>query len=583
MKMKRLLFLLFALATAAAQGQCPDCTPDETCVSEDLFPAICPEILPDATAGAYYETVVTFFLPSTIVDPESGIEASLLEVVINSVSGIPFGLDYEANSPNNTYYPSNGDNYGCTTICGTPLISGEYEVSIGVTVLVSALGFEQTINESFVLPLTVIAGEGGNTSFAYDNLFGCGVVETNFEALIDGAPGITSYTWDFGNGNSSDVMVPPTQTYADPGEYTVSLETVIQNFVLQSVSVNSLASGWAGDVEELTELFFSPDPYFVITDSDGGTVYTSDAITDVESGNWNNIGLLLDNPPYSISIYDQDNGGLFGSADDFLGSTSFGMAEGTLAFNAGGSQGNITQTLEISNVFNNEETVIVFPIPFAEFTFLEDENALDYDDPTLDVFLWTFNGDTVQNGAQDSLLLLGPGVYQCSVTSTFGCEATSSEYVVCPEISLVFNALNETLEVGAGFDSYTWFFNDQEIENATSNIIDATELGNYSVTITTSYGCEVSSEVFQVAVGVQETSKLQLLAWPNPSTGWLSFDLPAGEWLINLTDATGKQVLQQSFSGGISRLDLSNLPNGVYLLSSDNQFTTAETRVVLMR
>jgi len=186
-------------------------------------------------------------------------------------------------------------------------------------------------------------------------------------------------------------------------------------------------------------------------------------------------------------------------------------------------------------------------------------------------------------GRKIHFLLLGPGVYQCSVTSTFGCEATSSEYVVCPEISLVFNALNETLEVGAGFDSYTWFFNDQEIENATSNIIDATELGNYSVTITTSYGCEVSSEVFQVAVGVQETSKLQLLAWPNPSTGWLSFDLPAGEWLINLTDATGKQVLQQSFSGGISRLDLSNLPNGVYLLSSDNQFTTAETRVVLMR
>ncbi|MFT5922415.1 MAG: hypothetical protein ACI8TS_001752, partial [Flavobacteriales bacterium] len=138
MKMKRLLFLLFVLAGFAAKSQCPDCTPNETCVSEDLFPTICPEILPDATAGAYYETVVTFFLPSTIVDPESGIEASLLEVVINSVSGIPFGLDYEANSPNNTYYPSEGDNYGCTTICGTPLISGEYEVSIGVTVLVSA-------------------------------------------------------------------------------------------------------------------------------------------------------------------------------------------------------------------------------------------------------------------------------------------------------------------------------------------------------------------------------------------------------------------------------------------------------------
>lgn len=583
MKMKRLLFLLFALAGVTAQGQCPDCTPDETCVSEDLFPAICPEILPDATAGAYYETVMTFFLPSTIVDPESGIEASLLEVVINSVSGIPFGLDYEANSPNNTYYPSEGDNYGCTTICGTPLVSGAYDVSIGVTVLVSALGFEQTITESFVLPLTVIAGEGGNTSFIYDTLFGCGEVETNFEALIDGAPGVTSYNWDFGNGNSADAMNPPTQTYSDPGEYTVSLETVIQNFVLQTVYINSLASGWAGDVEELTDLLFSPDPYFVITDGDGANVYTSDALTDVESGTWNNIGLLLDNPPYSISIYDEDNGGLFGSADDFLGSTPFEMAEGSLSFSAGGSTGNITETLEVSNVFNNEETVIVFPIPSAEFIYLMDENVLDYDDPTLDIFLWTLNGDTIQNGAQDSLAITGPGVYQCTVTNAFGCEATSSEYILCPEINLAYNAENETLQVDAGFDSYTWYFNDQEIENATSNIIDAAELGDYTVTITTSYGCEVSSDVFQVAVGIEESSKLSVKAWPNPSAGWVNLELPQGEWLINLTDITGKLVFQQQVSGGISLLNLCHLPNGVYMLASEYQLTKIETRIVLMR
>jgi hypothetical protein len=93
----------------------------------------------------------------------------------------------------------------------------------------------------------------------------------------------------------------------------------------------------------------------------------------------------------------------------------------------------------------------------------------------------------------------------------------------------------------------------------------------------------VSSEVFQVTVGIEETSKLKLLAWPNPTTGSVSFDLPAGDWLINLTDATGKQVLQQSFYGGFSRLDLSHLPNGVYVLSSNNQLTKAETRIVLIR
>jgi hypothetical protein len=42
-------------------------------------------------------------------------------------------------------------------------------------------------------------------------------------------------------------------------------------------------------------------------------------------------------------------------------------------------------------------------------------------------------------------------------------------------------------------------------------------------------------------------------------------------------------VLQQSFYGGFSRLDLSHLPNGVYVLSSNNQLTKAETRIVLIR
>lgn len=583
MKMKRLLFLFFTLVSLCATSQCPDCMPDETCVSESAFPTICPEILPDATAGAYYETVMTFYLPGSIVDPDSGIEASLLEVVINSVTGIPFGVAYEANSPDNTYFPSQGQNYGCATICGTPLISGEYDVTIGVTVVVSALGFEQTVNESFSLPLTVLAGEGGNTSFAYDNLFGCGGVEATFEALIDGSPGITSYTWDFGNGNTGDSMNPPVQSYDEEGEYTVTLETTIENYILQSVSISSLASGWAGDVEELTELLFSPDPYFVIADGNGNTVYTSSVITDVESGNWPNVSLLLDNPPYTISVYDQDNGGLFGSADDFLGSTTFDLVDGVAAFNAGGSMGSLSQTLEVSNVFNNEEIVTVFPIPSAEFTYLEVENVLDYDDATLDLFVWTLNGDTIQNGAQDSLELVSPGVYQCAVTSVFGCEAISEEFVLCPEISLTYNAVNETLQVAGGYESYTWFFNGEEIDGATGNLVDASELGAYSVTITTTYGCEVSSEEFTVTVGIEETAGLTLNAWPNPCAGWLNLELPTGVWLMNVTDASGKQVLQEQLMGGISRLDLNLLPNGIYVLSAENQTSRVESRIVLAR
>lgn len=581
--MKQLLLAILVLLPLLFSAQCPDCTPDETCVSEEPFPTICPLILPDATAGSYYETNMTFYLPGTIVDPDSQLEATLLEVVITSVVGVPFGLEYEANSENNTYYPSEGDNYGCATICGTPLIAGTYEITISVTVLVSALGFEQVVNESFSLPLNVLPGEGGNVSFTYDNLFGCGEVSSNFEALIDGSPSITSYNWDFGNGNIGNVANPPTQTYTEEGEYTVTLETVIEDYVLQGVSISSLASGWAGDVEELTEALFNPDPYFIIIDGDGSTVYTSEAITDSETGSWNSIGLALTNPPYSIEVYDQDNGGLFGSSDDFLGSSAVDLIDGSFNFSDGDTGGTITENLEITTVLNNEETVTVFPIPSPSFTYLEEVGVLDYDDPLLSSFLWTLNNDTIQQGAQDSLELIGPGLYQCVVTNIYGCEATSDPFILCPELTLLYNPVNETLTTESGFDSYTWYFNGLEIEGEEGATIAATELGNYAVTITTSYGCTVESDVFILAVGVEETPENELNFWPNPATNFINLDLPQGTWKLTVFDQSGRIVQQLTCSGGLQTVSTQNLAPGIYAFYADNQHARLHNTLVIAR
>ena len=129
--MKHLYTLILILLVSIVQAQCPDCSPDESCVSTDLFPTICPLILPDATSGSYYETVLTFYLPSVIVDPDSQLELSLDQVTITSVNGLPFGTDYEANSPDNIYYPSAGQSYGCATVCGTPLVAGLSIVDAG--------------------------------------------------------------------------------------------------------------------------------------------------------------------------------------------------------------------------------------------------------------------------------------------------------------------------------------------------------------------------------------------------------------------------------------------------------------------
>ena len=156
--MKKVLpLLVFLCCNFLATAQCTDCSPDETCINDVNFPEVCPEVMPSATSGEPYDEQMTFFLPPQVTDPESGLTVDLIEVVITSVDGMPFGLDYVMNYPNNTYYPNDGDTWGCATICGTPLIAGEYEVSINAHVTTLAFGFEVEVDQPFVSVFTVFA------------------------------------------------------------------------------------------------------------------------------------------------------------------------------------------------------------------------------------------------------------------------------------------------------------------------------------------------------------------------------------------------------------------------------------------
>lgn len=577
---------LLLLCSYSSISQCVECEPDLTCTSADNFPTICPEVLPDATAGAYYETVVTFFMPGTVVDPGTGIEATLLEIVVGSVNGLPFGLEWTTNSENNTYFPSQGENHGCATLCGTPLLAGDYEVVITVNVAVSAFGVNQNLVESFALPLTVLPGEGGNASFSYDNLVGCGTVSSNFEALIDGSPGITSYDWDFGDGASDDTANPPTQSYTEPGDYTVTLTTTIENYVLSSVSVSDVGDGWCGDIEEPfcncgTPLIGTcPDIYFVITDGNGVAAYSSSTIDGSTSGSWNNINLLLNNPPYTITVWDEDSI----SNPDNLGTADLSLSTGNQGFSNSGTSGTVNISLEVSNVFTDEEVVSVFPIPNPEPLYDEELQILYYTDESLENFLWTLDGLVIQDGPEDTLFLSAPGVYQCTIFNTFGCEATSEPFVLCPQIELIYDADNQTLSVPEGFESYAWMYNGLPLPDG-GNSIDASNLGNYSVTITTDYGCEVSSEVFSVTVGVEAIVDSAIQLWPNPARDYLSYTLPEGRWNLSIYTINGQLVQHQEgvLGGLVQRASVAHLQVGTYFIVIENQLERHQVRVMVLR
>lgn len=548
-----------------AHGQCETCTPDPECVSEVAFPTICPLILPDATAGVAYETILTFFLPATIVDPDSEIEASLDEVIITNVSGLPFGVDYSINSEDNTYHPGEGEEQGCATLCGIPILVGDYQVTITVHVTVTAFGFEQELDQSFQLPLTVLPGEGGNTTFTVDNLAACGTLTVNCEATLNGSPGVTNYNWDFGNGTGSELSNPPAQTYTNPGIYTISLLTEIQDYTLQSVSAFSLADGWGGDIEDGFGLL-DPDPYFVITDGGGVNVYTAPYITDVNSGTWDNIGLILDNPPYSITFWDSDD---LITDDDYLGTTTFDLATGTALLSAEGTSGALDITLETSALFEETEEVTVFELPVPVLDFNAETAVLAVMDPPLETYTWTNQGDTLFGEIGASIVLEMAGMYQCDVSNEFACPASTEAYIYCPEIELTYDENTQLLSISGGYESYIWSFNGLPIDGASGDSYLADMPGNYAVNAVTDFGCDVGSNVYTVNVGVQELHFAQFEVFPNPVSKQLNIRGPFdGQTQVLIIAMDGKVVLDQTSASNtsIDQIDLHGLEAGTYFL-----------------
>lgn len=344
--------LLGAGSSFGASAQCSSCTPDLSCVAVD-FPVLCPEQLPNGTQGEAYEATATFNLPPSVVDPGSGIEATLLTVTISSVTGLPFGLEFTPNNPGGVYQPGNGEYYGCAVVCGTPLVSGSFFVDINVTVLVSAFGFEQTVNESFSLPLNIDPGAGGGdaTSFSLSSTQGCSPLTVEGTNLITDAG--ATYSWDFGNGQTSSAF-NPVFTYDSTGTYTVSVVTEITELSLTQVNITSLGSGWGGDIEDF---FGQPDPYFVLSGPQGG-IYTSGYVDGNQTPTFGGFNIPLDaGTTYNIAFYDSD--GVI-TADDFLGSSDFTPTSGGDITVSNSTTAILTITESVVASFNESTQVVVF-------------------------------------------------------------------------------------------------------------------------------------------------------------------------------------------------------------------------------
>lgn len=575
--MRKLLFLFAFLSFGQnVFSQCPTCDPDLSCISADGQPTVCPLELPPATAGVYYEQVLTFYLPTSFVEPSLDVTVTLTQITISSVTGLPYGITYTTNDPDGIYYPSQGENYGCATICGTPLLPGTYNVLINVAIIADVFGFEVTDNQSFTYTIIVEPGEGGNASFTFDNQAGCGEVGVQFNAILEGSESqITTYSWDFGNGETSDEQ-SPFYTYNEPGQFTASLTTTIEDVILNTVVLLNINDNGEGDVDEF---FSSPaDPYFILTDGSGSVVYTSAVVDNTTTTTWSDLNIVLTNPPYTLAFWDDDSV----SSDDLLSSFTLPTTEGETAFNSGdGTVGSFVIGLVASTNVTESSDIVVFPTPIVELSL--DGNTISVMAEGTNNYQWFFEGNLIDGATSSTYLPTQGGNYTCFVTNEFGCSSMSDEILYCAPFSLIFDPVANEIYVENIYTSYTWYYNGLPLSGEDSYVVVAPNPGNYMLVVTTDYGCEIESSVTTVVNSVEDIeSALNVVVYPIPTSQVLNFKSAATVDRIIIFDIAGKVVFQDmNVNTKLKTIDISSLQEGTYILSLSTKSGTVNKRFVI--
>ncbi len=171
--------------------------------------------------------------------------------------------------------------------------------------------------------------------------------------------------------------------------------------------------------------------------------------------------------------------------------------------------------------------------------------------------------------------------YNVVGTSAQGCvgsnTAVSSVTVnSLPTITAVSN--NSLLCVGStasitasGANTYTW----NTSANGAVIAVSPTVTTTYTVNGTSAAGCNNLATITQSVStctsikNLASTNPANILVYPNPSTGLFAVDLTSPA-KVTITDVVGKLVYSAKLNEGKQTINLTNLPNGIYILKAES-------------
>ena len=531
-----------------------------------------PDTLPQGTVGQAYDADVTFVMPLDTM----GYDFTNFKILSLS---LPVGLNWECNnSANGCNYDPQVSQHGCVNVYGIPLLAGQYQVDVTVIAdLTVATGYPFT----FQVFLEVLPNNVGTTNdgFSMNGSAGCNPITVDF---TNNNPGLLYYSWDFGNGNTSNAENPNPQVYNSAGDYLVHYEAfdnldIINVYTLTGVTVNSMSNygeGFPG--------YDNADTYFVIKEN-GNAIYNSSVIGDQDPPvSWTTSIVMDEANTYTIEIFDADDsfGEVLFGADDYMGQHTM-MLSGCNGCGTSGGDGpaNISyainhQVINPTPVVVSEDTVHVYgfpPTPMVDYDTTT--NVLS----TMDMgyaYQWYINGSPISWSTTNEHPVYLSGVYQVIAVNPQGCVSFSDTItaIYCsptytPEIDIAGDSSNYLIVSNPqnGYD-YEWYLEGNPISDSNTDTLMVVSGGNYSVQMIDSFGCSYNSNNLQVNLFVDKIVLDNLKIYPNPTSDFLFINLPGliSQFSYSVCDQIGREVLVGEIQNELTQLDLSTIKPGLY-------------------
>jgi PKD domain len=566
-----------------AQSGCPGCVvnvpagfPADTIYLPDL---------PNGVKGTPYDRDVSFRLPKTttpvnFIDSTTPPGLTITKFEILSVGGLPSGLYYQLNQ--SVFDPAIQTD-GCMKICGTPLESDSFEL----TVKLKATVFIITKESSFPMSIYISPKVSTTDGFSITNPTGCGSVTVSFTNNVpsNGNEGF-SYVWDFGDGSpTSAAETPASHTYGQSGQYELSYQAIIDTagFLLEHIKVLGI---------ECTDppFYGNPDLYLVISQPDGTIVYNSSpAINNASLPYIFPVNIKLGAGNYNLKVLDNDAG--IKGTDDNCGTLSFNiLSDGTLVAGGLTIEMNILHPVD---TIRSVDTIIVYPQP-AHPTINAPNGLMSCQGSTGPVLSssygfgnqWLLNGNLIAGATDFIYVPTQSGSYQVQYVSAYGCVATSDIATVLihplPALPLWFN-YNNSLRVtnSANLPAHyalQWYNASTLIPGETGIWYCSLASGTFGLQVTDlETGCTnfyaapvVHNQNYNCLLGTQTPELLAFDILPNPTTDGqvllrMIEPLNVGG-TIRVWDVTGRllQIMQVVAGSNTFSMDLGSLSSGVY-------------------